>query len=548
MQSQDLAANSRPSARRAARLGLCVVVLAGAVVVSLTALPKSLWMDEYFTLLEGIGQVPFVMPVPIDAAVDSRAIWAADDPAGVRAALRAGDNGNMSSFVFLTHALVKAFGPDRPFALVVPTIAAYLVSVCWCFRLGSLLFSDRAGLIAAFLCAFHKGMTIFAVELRSYAPAIALCLIASECFLRIVGLNRHGFGPAPARLRLYAVLYAAFTLAALFTHYLSALVIAGHVVFAVLAVRNRRSWLALIAAGVVVVAVFVPVRALFLSSEGYDIVDAYNGHTQKIGRYAGKPASVKGLVLLIGSALFALSGMLELPRAAATAGIPVALIGLAAVWPGVRRQVLTQKPQTLFVAVGAMAFLATASIMLFLKFSVFPNAPRYQIFSAPFFALLIARMLDAFLGDSSSIDRQGFRPRCGRVVVTGYLLLVALTPAIVLRDTLRYPKRNDHLTWARAIGERADQGKIQRVEAPSILDCQMLAFYLGPERSVSLKVIDTDRAADVDRELKSLGLWHPLAVFMETRDAYGADGLDATRIEAESDADGVLRLRYGKKG
>jgi hypothetical protein len=35
---------------------------------------------------------------------------------------------------------------------------------------------------------------------------------------------------------------------------------------------------------------------------------------------------------------------------------------------------------------------------------------------------------------------------------------------------------------------------------------------------------------------------------METRDAYGADGLDATRIEAESDADGVLRLRYGKKG
>ncbi len=536
---------------KSSRIYLIALILAAGVSASVIANHEWLWMDECFTVLESIGQIPFVVQEPFARTFDSREFWTLNDMAGVRAAILAGDNGNQSIYIFLIHVLVRVFGTDRPAVLFAPSILGYLMGIVWCYRLGRLSFSDRVGLIAAFLFASHMHMVEFAVELRAYSLAVFFSLVATECFVRIVGLDKSESNyQSRSSSSFWAFMYALSAIMALFLHYLSGLILLGHVIYAVLAVRDRRVWMALLTVGAVVILIFLPIRSRFLMSQGYSTVDRYNAHIRRIGILPLLARSPWGFFELVRNTLHALGGLLPWTDLSLTAAIPFAAI-LVGLRNGRNRIIQSDMAHKLgFIAILAAILPAAAAVGYFTDLSIMSHTPRYQIFSIPFYAILVAYGLECLLQtDCTSKPASGERGSrtTSRLTFAIYLIAFGANPVLSTMIALVQPHENEYFIRAREIAARADRGEVRRIEVPSILDCQMISFYLGPNRSIPIAATDTERTNRISRKLDEMKLSHPLCLFSQTYFEYLAEGSEYSKFEVESDADGVLRLGYATR-
>lgn len=534
-------------ARAAFRLpfGLCLtcVVLAGLAVALATGGSKALFIDEYFSVLESVGQAPLVYAGELDREFSSREIWASNDFAGVYRSVMAGDNGNMSAFAFLSHIMTKALGASRPLVLQIVPIAAFLASIVWSYRLGRLLFSRPVGLLAALLCMANFTLIQFATEVRAYGLGIALCLIATECFVRIVGLNRQGNEAAPPAPRFWCVLYAGATLAALFTHFLSVMIIAGHVAYAVLAVRDRRTWVRLAVSGAFVAAVFLPVHRLLLSSENYSVVDDYFAYLQSQGKKSRKSFTPKHVATAVGGSAFQLSGMPALAGTMAAAVLPVGAFGLAVVFPGMRRGIAGAARPLVLLGILAFVCLSVSLVTLALGFALFPVNRRYQVFSIPYFAVGMAWLL------RQAWESPGPRwaERSRRAFAAAYVGVLLLSPVLLVRQAMTVGKPESYEIVARDLAAKVAAGSVAKVVVPTVLDFQMLAFRMGPGADVRFEVEDRALTLSLTRKLEAMKLSHPIALFDELRYAYEDNGEAFAELQPESDIGGVVRIGYGKK-
>jgi len=203
----------RPAGSRLRVLFVSALV-AGVAVRLVLALVRPLWADEIFTLTLARRSLPDLL-----------------------AALRL-DSGPPLHYL-VAKLLLLPFGPPGPFDVVVRllSVGASLLHVPLFLRIGRRCGVPRAGIVAASLFLVFPLAAASGAEGRSYALASFLALAAFERLLALEERPR----------AMTAVLAGLLGAAAVLTHYLAVLPVAGMLLVALVRRRSRR--LAFLAAG-----------------------------------------------------------------------------------------------------------------------------------------------------------------------------------------------------------------------------------------------------------------------------------------------------------
>jgi hypothetical protein len=524
---------------RHARMVLAAILAAGLALAVVFARDRPFTMDEYFTILGSVGQVPFGDDWATRRTIASGEVWAHDDPRGVLTALRA-DNGNMALYVLMLRGVIEAFGTGSATALAAPSIAGFLMTVWGTWRVGRRLFGDRVGLIASALCLCHYGIFVYGAYLRGYGWGMALGLLATERFLRIIGLGREVDGAAQSEGPIaHDVLpYAMWSVLALFAHFLTAVILVGHVLFAMATVRSRRTWARLIAAGALTTASFVPAYVLTLSSGGYGDVARYVGYREAV---KGIPKRSPGeIARSVGEAVQMMSGLYSAWPLLLV--LPACVLVVAAAVPQARRALAGDGRRLALAGALASISLAAASIRLAGSDSLFPMRARYSLMSAPYFVIVMARLLVAAAPVAGISPANLFR----KAVVSAYAAVAASVPCVLAGVALTRDRGDASLEAARLIEQACRSARPCRVAVPTVFDAQMIAFRLGPARAVAFEITDAAAARQADEASARIGMRHSVVVYYEFQDFYQARGEAFRDLRFEGDTDGVLRFGYGK--
>lgn len=524
------------------RAAMTVVALA-LVLAALYAWKRPFTMDESFSMLEAIGQVPFGPDWAGRRTFASGEIWANSGPGDVRAAIVHGDNGNMAGYVLALRSAIEALGTASPLALAAVSIMGYGATVCGTWCLGRRLFGSRVGLVAAGLVVCHFGVLVFASMLRGNGWAMAAGLFATDAYLKIIGGNQARFDPRkthadPFRRHLGA--YAAWSIAGLFAHYLTALILAVHVAFALAKLRCRRTWARLAVAGTVVTLTVVPVQRIALASEGYHEVSRYLAYRERArdGLDDVTARSPSELVRACALAAQFMSGpYMNFPPLLA---FPASLAVFATIDRN-RRLTFAAHGDALWLtlALAAVAYVVCGT-RLAMADSLFPMRIRYMLVSVPWFLMLMALALDRF----GVFESGSLLARPAKTVATVYAIVAVSVPLVTLYGSIAVQKGDPHLMAARYLAGRIQQDPGLRVSVPTILDAQLIAFHLGPRRSTIFEIEDQAIAAEVAASIRRIGITHPVAVYYEFMDRYHDSGAEFRRPVLASDTPGRVRYVY----
>lgn len=532
--------NSAPAIPRWATAALVACSLSLAVYY---AWKRPYTMDESFSMLQAIGQIPFGHDWEERRVITTQEVWAKNDLASVRNAIVEGDNGNMAGFILALRGMIQAFGTGSPIALEAVSIAGFVLTVYGTFRIGRHLFGDRVGLFSAALCLSHFGVFTFGLMLRGNSWAMAAGLFATEAYLKIIGLKQGGFDPdkPPGEpFGRHIVAYSGWSIVGLFAHFLCALILMVHVVFALMKIRCRSTWARLAVAGILVIGVVIPVWRFALSSDGYGDVAAYvtwreqeRGHLDDIHQ-----RSPREIVRALALAAQFMGGPYTdfIPLIA----FPASLAVMALAMPAQRRAFANDgAPLALTAMLAGVAFVASAS-RLMLADSLFPMRPRYMLVSVPYFSILVALAFERF----GVFDDGPLLKRPGKTIATVYALIAASVPFVVLFGSLVYHQRDPHLKAAWHIARQGEIATRSRVIVPTLLDAQLIAYHLGPDQPATFEIEDRSVTAEAADSMRRIGIDHPVVVYYEFLDRYTAQGLEFRRPELVSDADGIIRYRY----
>lgn len=141
-----------------------------------------------------------------------------------------------------------------------PSVLMSLLAVAMCYRVGSLMFDRRAGLIGAAGMALSPLQVYYAQEARMYALATVLALGMTWCF--ICGSRR-------PRSTTAWIGYTLFSALGLYTHYFVAWLLLVFPLWLLAARhRSRDLWLSLLVADLVVGLLFLPQAGQLLREAG----------------------------------------------------------------------------------------------------------------------------------------------------------------------------------------------------------------------------------------------------------------------------------------
>lgn len=230
-----------------------VLIIIPIILVSIVLVTskKRFFGDEFFTLLESMGQVPFSDSLLKQNEFTNNKFWADNNMANAYHASGIADNGNMMLYNISIHYMVKIFGNKRPILLCLVSLTGFWLSLFMILRTSTLLFDSKTGWIACLLTLFHPVMLEMALELRSYSMAIAFCITSTYFYLKIVMTEDQSKSLLinNRELVILSLFYGISSIIAIFCHFLSALVLIAHLVFAITFVRQRKTWFSMIFSG-----------------------------------------------------------------------------------------------------------------------------------------------------------------------------------------------------------------------------------------------------------------------------------------------------------
>lgn len=373
-----------PNSRRVLT-GAALALLAGAVRFwGLGA--HGLWCDEFLSVASATGG-SLVSPIaPGAPSFTVEDFWRESSLAGLREAVARQDGGNGVLHAVALHYWIDLFGTSDASVRALSALAGVGL-VLLAYALARALWSEGVGVAAAVLLSLHPMLVHYSREARGYAMATLFALAATCVFVRL-----GGEADAP-RGRRHALAYGLLAAAALLSHYLVAAVFAGHLVFALLRVREGRVWKSL-AVGWTLAAVMVAAWMAVGGAEGFHRMGARNEMfrrrvEQQTARRA-RPPTIQNLahdLAVIGQHL---TGN-EVERDARMAPAETLLLlvpfvlAVAAWWrrPAARSAVL-------LLAILATAAPAQAVVLALWAGHTTALIPRYALFSAPYLLLLMA--------------------------------------------------------------------------------------------------------------------------------------------------------------
>ncbi|MBN1825663.1 MAG: glycosyltransferase family 39 protein [Candidatus Eisenbacteria bacterium] len=363
------------SAERRGDGALVVLLFAAALALRLARIgAESFWLDEAYSWRL--------------ASADLQSIWAG----------AVGNRHTPPLYYAILH-LWRVFGdgaaPLRALSAVIGALAVPLF-----YRLGRELLDRRAGLLAAAAASLSPFLVYYGQEARGYTLLLALILAAAIALLRYV--ERGGAGPA--------VLFAAASTLALYTHYYAGFALVAMNLFALFELRRRRAelllWIALQAA---IVLAYLP--------WAINLIGAGTGGGQGFRRFLFSQIPYSLFRFAAGYGLLPLTPEAKRAMGSFVArNLPVLILYLgvfgALLLRGAVRTARRGRPFRFLILLAAVPYALAIAVSLFSNLI----SERYLQVSFPFLALLAIE------------GGRGIRGRAGRALpaVAAALLLFAL--------------------------------------------------------------------------------------------------------------------------
>lgn len=209
-----------------------------------------LWYDEVISAAISVGS-PLEYPlVGGDTTFTAADLWAGNNLSQVLRAIILEDGGNAPVYSFLLHWWVQTAGMSES-SLRLPSVIAGTMALPLLFLLARRLFGAPAAGWATAIATVHPLLIGASRVNRSYALAVLLVIAATHCYVHLIDHLRAD----SKRAGWWAMGYGLVSGLALLTHYLTASVIAAHLLFSLLRIRGSRNWVHLMLAWLVVIGV-----------------------------------------------------------------------------------------------------------------------------------------------------------------------------------------------------------------------------------------------------------------------------------------------------
>lgn len=341
-----------------------------------------------------------------------------------------------------------AHGSEAAVLVRVPSLLASLATVPLIYWLALLTFDWAAGVVGAAWFAISPFAVFYGTEARAYAAVAALVVLSTVALLTALEHRR---------FRWWA-LYVVAAVAAIYTHYIAALILIPQAVWAL--VTHRESVREQLIAGAVIVVAWLPWLPSFRVQAHHSAIEGTRGSLLD-------PVTVSNVLQVIGRALFGhpFVALRHLPGIVPLALLTALIIGLAALVYS-RRGAARAWWRGLATPRGLVVLLALAPPVLIVLYSLRPHTSflvaRNLSVAVPYALLLFGRLLTF--------------PR-GRAAVA--LSLVAL--AIVAVGTVELASPQNQRTDARGAANFVDS------HAPPTAPVVVFEYPFGgpPGRAIS---------------------------------------------------------------
>lgn len=405
-------------------------------------------------------------------------------------AIMQNDGGNGLAYNVLLFGWISCFGGND----VVMRMLSVLFGVA-CIPVAYLCVTGlggdrRTGLVAALLTAVHPEMIMYSQLVRNYEMATCFSALSSYFFIRLMkGSN----------LRQCGIGFAFATTISLLSHYLTIYVFAAQFLLACVFLRNKHTWVIYAASGSVVIACLTTWLALG-GARAYAVLQAQNARLVGLmlkhdpAYLWMKPLTWDNFVQGWWQQLCLMSGLLPYtcPLSLFTplrVAFALALVATVIAVLLLRRQHIQPRLfRVLCLAFSVLCMMLAApimaSILSLMNHHVLPFLPRYAIFSAPYFVLLLALAFGALMRPWGNIYT-----RVGLTSLSVFLLVQFVAIEVSAREVFdhAYPSSpNPFMTAARVI--QLHYRKNDVVVFPSWVEAAYTNMYLPAEPTIKQRV------------------------------------------------------------
>lgn len=511
---------ARPIFPRVAAIAVLIAVLALGLWLRFTDLSQPpLWYDEQSSLLGATGQTiskeTSLPDIPgLRTGFSPATVWAKNQLGNVVRATDSFDRSNGLLYNFVLHYWIALAGLEDAALKSLSVLIGTLTLATIFLGLRKVGVGLPGAAAASLFAALHPLLIWSSREVRSYALATLLAVTATFLLLHLVRSCEEERPVVKV-----AGLYVLAAIGALLSHYLTFSILAGHGLWALLTVRNKRAWKMMILAGATIVGMFV----LWLTTAGANGVKEMAVSSQAWAERARlqefswlQTATLERVregfftdfvtyVLLQPKQYYELA-FVHLPSVLEMGAVTfgwtlffVALLALAGtgVWSARRDASIGERIQVLMLILAVMAPL-WAVVLAWRSGHTLSFAQRYMTFSAPFAAIFLG--LCAY----SLVNRTAWkRPLLAaklplQALLCGMAVAYLCNPDRIAQSHLD-PRGNLFLKAANDIAAIARPGDIVVYAVP--FDAIMLSLYLK-------------RRPDVDSILEDQGVPNRPAVMI----------------------------------
>lgn len=265
----------------------CLIVSIGLGLRLMSINPFGIWFDEQCSLRGSMGQIfdpgyksDNITPESIQASAQPPEHFPkvflpsdfhlSNKIENVIPAMLITDRGNGPLHYIQGHFWIKIFGQSDMSVRLNSVLYSILtlIALLW---LTSTYFNPSLALMAGLLYAAHPVIIKYATQFRPYSLGSLFAVLSTFAILKIVleAKNKN-------YRNLYYVGYFLSSAALFFSHYLTAYILLGHVLFCIISLRDRVTWTKLVICGFGICALFV----VWLNNGANDAVRVMGAHSK----------------------------------------------------------------------------------------------------------------------------------------------------------------------------------------------------------------------------------------------------------------------------
>lgn len=498
MQSMS-AANPLSKLRKLVAFALSMTILTGW--------DHPLLIDDLHTMLESIGQVAYSFPngMSSDSVIPNQAFWSTNSVGPVIEAVQR-DNGNMMINYLATHACIRVFGTSQPYFLGLLSVLGFCLTIVLVYRLADMLFGTRVALWAATFCAFNSTLLELANYKRSYSFAIACSLVASIFYLKIVKACNLSESVEPRPIQ-EVIAYATATLVGFFSHFQFVHILVAHIVYACIFVRDRKAWGQLIASGLIVIVVVGIWLTLLGGSEAMRTYPELSRHftIREVEEMNGRADAVVTPARLVAPVLDQFLYFFGYDKLVPGARLLFKCFALAI--PGAlfltglvrkRNSISAQWHTPIFLVLCTLVSPLISIIRSYSAGNLFGMWTLYQSFGIPYVMCLMAWICVPVELTSDTLNERETRSRSGAAGLLAISILLGMCSYAIRFNALT--NNEPYLSLTRSILNVRTIEEPLTIHTPTLMDAQLLSFYLGPYAQAVFVLDDQSRLGKIVAE------------------------------------------------